>query len=86
MDIHIFFAILTIQGLVFISYPLIGLLADIKLTRYQMICLSCWILFVSYAIASILSILISTNTIIVYANNTLFAGLVLIIINISNSW
>ena len=54
LDIHIFFAILTIQGLVFISYPLIGLLADIKLTRYQMICLSCWILFVSYAILSIL--------------------------------
>ena len=29
--------ILPFQGLVFILYPLIGLLADIKLTRYQMI-------------------------------------------------
>ena len=36
------------QGLVYISYPLIGLLADIKLTRYQMICLSCWVTFVSH--------------------------------------
>ena len=71
--------IFAIQGLVFISYPLIGLLADIKLTRYQMICLSCWISFVSYAIASILSILVSTDTIIVYANITLIAGLVLIL-------
>ena len=68
-----------LQGLVFISYPLIGLLADIKLTRYQMICLSCWILFVSYAILSILSILVSTDTIIAYANNTLIAGVILIL-------
>ena len=44
-----------------------------------MICLSCWILFVSYAILSILSILVSTDTIIAYANNTLIAGLVLIL-------
>ena len=35
----------SLQGLVYISYPLIGLLADIKLTRYRMICLSCWIIF-----------------------------------------
>ena len=68
-----------LQGLVFISYPLIGLLADIKLTHYQMICLSCWILFVSYAILSILSILVSTDTIIAYANNTLIAGVILIL-------
>ena len=54
--------VLLIQGLVFISYPLIGLLADIKLTRYQMICFSCWTLFVSYAILSILSIFVSTDT------------------------
>ena len=65
---------------VFISYPLIGLLADIKLTRYQMICLSCWISFVSYAIVSILSILVSTDTIIAYANNTLIAGVILILV------
>ena len=70
--------ILLIQGLVFISYPLIGLLADIKLTRYQMICLSCWILFVSHAILSTLSILVSTDTIILYSN--IFVGVVLVLI------
>ena len=79
LDIHTFFSVLTIQGLIFISYPLIGLLADIKLTRYQMICLSCWILLVSYTIGSILSILVSTGTIIAYANNTLLAGVILIL-------
>ena len=42
-----------IQGLVFISYPLIGLLADIKLTRYGMICLSCWVLLIGHATASV---------------------------------
>ena len=42
-----------IQGLVFISYPLIGLLADIKLTRYRMICLSCWVLLIGHAVASV---------------------------------
>ena len=73
------FIYLPIQGLAFISYPLIGLLADIKLTRYQMICLSCWILFVSYTIGSILSILVSTDTIIAYANNILIAGVILIL-------
>ena len=60
--------IFAIQGFVFISYPLIGLLADIKLTRYQMICLSCWILLVSYTILSILSILIFTDIIILNKN------------------
>ena len=44
----------SIQGLVFISYPLIGLLADIKLTRYRMICLSCWVIFLSNLLQSIL--------------------------------
>ena len=38
--------IFLVQGLVFISYPLIGLLADIKLTCYRMICLSCWVIFI----------------------------------------
>ena len=42
-----------VQGLVYISYPLIGLLADIKLTRYRMICLSCWVMFVSTLLLSI---------------------------------
>ena len=54
---------LPIQGVVFISYPLIGLLADVKSTRYRMICLSCWILLVFNGIFSILTILISTNLI-----------------------
>ena len=43
----------SVQGLVFISYPLIGLLADIKLTRYRMICLSCWVILVSNLLLSI---------------------------------
>ena len=43
----------------FISYPLIDLLADIKLMRYKMICLSCWdIVCILCAILSILGILI----------------------------
>ena len=42
--------IFSVQGLVFISYPLIGLLADIKLTRYRMICLSCWTLLIGHAV------------------------------------
>ena len=63
LDVRSKLFILPFQGLVFISYPLIGLMADIKLTRYQMICLSCWILFVSYAIGSILSILVSTESV-----------------------
>ena len=66
------------QGLVFISYPLIGLLADTKFTRYQMICLSCWILFVSYAVVSILSILVLTGTIMLYKNISLYCGIAII--------
>ena len=68
---------LPIQGLVFISYPLIGLLADIKLTRYQMICLSCWVLFVSHAIVSIICILVSTDTIVFYRNISVGVAFVL---------
>ena len=79
LNVGIKFFILTIQGLVFISYPLLGLLTDIKLTRYRMICLSCWVLFVSSAIISILSILISTNTILVQKNIPLTAGVMLIL-------
>ena len=40
-------------GILYILYPLIGLLADIKLTRYRMICLSCWVIFVSNLLLSI---------------------------------
>ena len=43
-------AAIFIQGLVFISYPVIGLLADTKLTRYRMICLSCWTLFIGHVL------------------------------------
>ena len=43
----------SVQGLVFILYPLVGLLADVKLTRYRMICLSCWIIFVVALLSSI---------------------------------
>ena len=45
--------LMSVQGLVYISYPLIGLLTDIKLTRYRMICLSCWVIFISHLILSI---------------------------------
>ena len=47
-DIKIRLFVFSIQGLVYISYPLIGLLADVKLTRYRMIRLSCWVTFVSH--------------------------------------
>ena len=50
MDIDSNTAVMFMQGLVFISYPLIGLLADIKLTHYRMICLSCWILLIGHLI------------------------------------
>ena len=81
MDVKSKLFILPIQGLVFISYPLIGLLADIKLTRYRMICLSCWILFVSYAILSTLSILTSTYIIhvILHRNIFVYVGAALIL-------
>ena len=46
-----------VQGFVTISYPLIGLLADTKSTRYGMICLSCWVLLVSHLLLSIESII-----------------------------
>ena len=64
---------LLLQGLVFISYPLIGLLADIKLTRYRMIYLSCWILLVCNGIFSIVATLLSTN-LVSYNNIILEAG------------
>ena len=78
LDVEAKLFILPFQGLVFITYPLIGLLADNKLTRYQMIRLSCWILFVCNGIFSILSILVSIDT-IDYENITLNVGVMLII-------
>ena len=47
-DIEMRLFVFSIQGLVYISYPLIGLLADVKLTRYRMICFSCLVTFVSH--------------------------------------
>ena len=47
--------VLSVQGLMFVSYPLIGLLADVKLTRYRMICLSCWVILISNIIGLIVS-------------------------------
>ena len=64
---------LLLQGFVFVSYPLIGLLADIKLTRYRMICLSCWILLVCNGIFSILAILLLSTNFVSYTNNLLEA-------------
>ena len=77
LDIRNKLIILPIQGLVFISYPLIGLLADIKLTRYRMICLSCWILLVSYAIVSVLTILRATD--IITVNKHIPVGVALVL-------
>ena len=71
--------LIPIQGVVFMSYPLIGLLTDIKLTRYQMICLSCWILFVCNGILSIVTILISTNS-VYYENILLDVGASLLLV------
>ena len=46
-----------LQGFVFISYPLIGLLADTKLTRYRTMCISCWTLLISNAIVTSICVL-----------------------------
>ena len=48
VDIKTKAVVSSIEGFVFISYPLIGLLADIKLTRYRMIRLSCWAIFIGH--------------------------------------
>ena len=66
MDVKVKAGIASIQGLVFISYPLIGLLADIKLTRYRMICLSCWVLLIGHVILSIDSIIAIARKVIGY--------------------
>jgi peptide/histidine transporter 3/4 len=44
------YLLFSIQGVVYIFYPVIGIIADIKLTRYRMICLSFWITFVLHII------------------------------------
>ena len=63
VDIKTKVVVSSIQGLVFISYPLIGLLADIKLTRYRMICLSCWAIFIGHTVGIIVcTIALATDT------------------------
>ena len=54
-----------VQGFVSIPYPLIGLLADVKSTRYGMICLSCWVLLVCHLLLSIESVIqiVATSTV-----------------------
>ena len=55
-----------VQGFLYISYPLIGLLADIKLTRYRMICLSCLVLFVVVLLLSIGNICFILSSDLIY--------------------
>ena len=63
VDIETKVVVSFIQGLVFISYPLIGLLADIKLTRYRMIRLSCWAIFIGHTVGIIIcTIALATDT------------------------
>ena len=63
VDIKTKAVVSSIQGLVFISYPLIGLLADIKLTRYRMIRLSCWAIFIGHTVGIIVcTIALATDT------------------------
>ena len=63
VDIKTKVVVSSIQGLVFISYPLIGLLADIKLTRYRMIRLSCWAIFIGHTVGIIIcTIALATDT------------------------
>ena len=78
VEVQIKAAISFIQGLVFISYPLIGLLADIKLTRYRMISLSCWVIFISHAGLSIGCIIGILSNSINYRPSD-FSGYILII-------
>ena len=75
-DIEIRLFVFSTQGLVYISYPLIGLLADVKLTRYRMICLSCWVTFVSHLLLLLILLCIGLPYNI-YKNNAL--GIVLLI-------
>ena len=71
----------SVQGLVFISYPLIGLLADIKLTRYRMICLSCWVIFIAHILLSIVNIcfILSSDLIYQSVHEHLYAKIYLVI-------
>ena len=56
----------SIQGFVFISYPLIGLLADIKLTHYRMIHLSCWAIFIGHTMGIIVCTIAIVTDILSY--------------------
>ena len=71
--------VMSIQGLVFISCPLIGLLADIKLTRYRMICLSCWVLLMGHTIGLVECVIGTIGENLKYTIYLLSFGLVLIL-------
>jgi peptide/histidine transporter 3/4 len=55
---HGFFSI---QGVILICYPVIGLLGDIKFTRYKMISYSFWLIFIPHCLMIVLSIIILSN-------------------------
>ena len=79
--------LMSVQGFVYISYPLIGLLADVKLTRYRMICLSCWITFLSHLLLSIWMLCFVGNIRELHDDHshltiTLFTGASIIVISI----
>ena len=79
LNIEIKFFAFSTQGLLYISYPLIGLLADIKLTRYRMIRLSCWVTFVSHLLLIIFALCFGLPYSILHINHFAF-GIVLFII------
>ena len=93
VDIKTKAVVSSIQGLVFISYPLIGLLADIKLTRYRMIRLSCWAIFIGHTVGIIVcTIALATDTLIInyhlydYKASLLVVSTAVILFCINDSW
>ena len=84
-DIEIRFFVFSTQELVYISYPLIGLLADVKLTRYRMICLSCWVTFVSHLLLFII-VLCFGLPYFIHHDDGLFALGIVLYYSVINSW
>ena len=64
--------VFSVQGLASISYPLIGLLADVKLIRYQVMCLSCWILLVAHLLLSLIDFCFILTSDELYSNSSVF--------------
>ena len=64
LDINVKTIVFSVEGLVFVSYPLLGLLADVKLTCYQMICLSCWMTFIAHFIFLLGNVVLTTEYIL----------------------